>query len=186
MNGPGSPNRRTLLRRGLLMIAGALGLVAAERRSPGQAVAAPSRPEAALTPGPTSLRFYGRGWRPQAQASLLGRRSDGDHLVGYGDLLDAPDGVVVGRFCTNGFCPETPFGHAIAAAPTIEFQTLALKDGTVFGMGAGALNVGGERTYAILGGTERYAGARGTYTARTTSAEPTGRSAVDFILTLTA
>ena len=64
MNGPGSPNRRTLLRRGLLMIAGALGLVAAERRSPGQAVAAPSRPEAALTPGPTSLRFYGRGWRP--------------------------------------------------------------------------------------------------------------------------
>src|SRR5438132_443289 len=54
------------------------------------------------------------------------------------------------------------------------------------GLGAGALNVGGERTYAILGGTERYAGARGTYTARTTSAEPTGRSAVDFILTLTA
>jgi hypothetical protein len=101
-------------------------------------------------------------------------------------LLDAPDGVLVGRFCTNGFCPETPFGHAIAASPTIEFQTLALKDGTVFGMGAGALNAAAERTYAILGGTERYAGARGTYTARTTSAEPTGRSGVEFILTLTA
>ena len=52
-------------------------------------------------------------------------------------------------------------------------------------MAAGALNVGGERTYAILGGTERYAGARGTYTART-SAEPRGRSGVEFILTLTA
>ena len=186
MNGLGSPNRRTLLRRGLLMIAGALGLVAAERRSPGQAVAAPSRPEAALAPAPGSHRFYGRGWRPQAQAPLLGRRSDGDHLVGYGDLLDAPDGVVVGRFCTNGFCPETPFGHALAASPTIEFQTLALKDGTVFGIGAAGLNAATDETYAILGGTGRYAGARGTYTARTTSAEPTGRGAVEFILTLTA
>ncbi len=181
-----SPNRRTLLRRGLLMIAGALGLVAAERRSPGQAVAAPSRPEAALAPAPGSHRFYGRGWRPQAQAPLLGRRSDGDHLVGYGDLLDAPDGVVVGRFCTNGFCPETPFGHALAASPTIEFQTLALKDGTVFGIGAAGLNAATDETYAILGGTGRYAGARGTYTARTTSAEPTGRGAVEFILILTA
>src|SRR5438477_10766543 len=165
------------------MLAGALGLVAAERRSPGQAVAAPSRPEAALTPGPASLRFYGRGWRPQAQASLLGRRSDGDHLVGYGDLMDAPDGVLVGRFCTNGFCPETPFGHAIAASPTIEFQTLALKYGTVFGMAAGALNVGGERTYAILGGTERYACARCPYTART-SVVPCARRVVYLMLPL--
>jgi len=56
----------------------------------------------------------------------------------------------------------------------------------VFGIGAAALNAAADETYAILGGTERYAGARGTYTARTTSAETTGRGAVEFILTLTA
>lgn len=186
MEGLRSPNRRTLLRRGLLLIAGALGLVAAERQSGGgQAVAAPSRPDVALAHRAATLRLYGRGWRPQAQAHLLGRRSDGDHLVGYGELLDAPDGVLVGRFCTNGFCPETPFGHALAASPTIEFQTLTLEDGTLFGMGAAALDAGSEKTYAILGGTGLFAGARGTYAARTTSAEP-GGAAVEFILSLTA
>lgn len=172
-------NRRTLLRQGLLMIAGALGLVAAEQRPGGQASAAPSRAEAM----PPTLRLYGR-WRPQAQPPLLGRRSDGDHLVAYGDVLDAPEGAVIGRFCTNGFCPETPFGHALAALPTIQFQTLALKDGTVFGMAA-APNAG-EQSYAILGGTGRFAGVRGTYTSRKRSAEPTGHGGVEFLLTFTA
>lgn len=183
MYGSTSTNRRTLLRRGLLLIAGALGLATVEREMRAESV--PSRPGAGLASQPAPLILYGRRWRPQAQSQLLGRRSDGDHVVAYGDLLDGPDGAVVGRFCTNGFCPEAPFGHRFAAAPTIEFQTLTLADGTLFGMAAGDPDAGNDTVHAVLGGTGRFAGARGTYATRTTSAEPNGRGAVEFILTLT-
>jgi hypothetical protein len=174
--------RRTLLQRGLLAIAGALGLVAAERRPGAQAVAAASMPEP--TPAAAgALRLYGRGWRPQPQSPLLGRGTDRDHRVGYAELVDAPtDGAVIGRFCTNGLCPQTPFSPAVAASPTIEFQTLSLDDGTVFGVGAGSLSAA-EQTFAILGGTGRFAGARGTYTARLTSFGADG-GAIEFTLTL--
>jgi hypothetical protein len=177
--------RRTLLQRGLLVIGGALGLVAAERRPVREVAAAPPQPEPTRGASAGTLRLYGWGWRPQAQSPLLGRGSEGDHLVGYGDLVDAATGAVVGRFCTNGFCPQTPFGHTIAATPTIEFQTLVLNDGTVFGIGAGALSGAAEQTYAIVGGTGRFASARGTYTARTASANGS-RGAIEFTLTLTA
>jgi len=188
MDGPRSPKRRSLLQRGLLLLAGAVGLVTAEQRTAGPAVAAaPSRREPGAPPGSTTLKLYGRRWRPQPHAHLLGRRSEGgDHLVGYGELRDTPDGALVGRFCTNGFCPDFPFGNTVAVAPTIEFQTLTLNSGTLFGMAATGPEAGSERMYAILGGTGRFAGARGTYAARTTSAESLGRSTVEFILTLTA
>jgi Dirigent-like protein len=187
MDGPRSPKRRSLLRRGVVLLAGAVGLVTAEQRMGGQVVAAPSRQEPAAPFQSTTLKLYGRRWRPQPQAHLLGRRSEGgDHIVGYGELLEAPDGALVGRFCTNGFCPDFPLGHTLAASPTIEFQTLTLNGGTLFGMAAADPDAGSEKTYAILGGTGRFAGARGTYAARMTSAEPFGRGTVEFILTLTA
>lgn len=177
--------RRTLLQRGLLVIAGALGLVAAERRPSGEAAVALQRLEPTPGASVSTLRLYGRGWRPQAQAPGRGHSSQGDHLVSYGDLVDGATGEIVGRFCANGFCPQTPLGHPMIAAPTIEFQTLALNDGTVFGIGAAALNPGAEMTYAIVGGTGRFAGACGTYTAR--ASEQAGeRGAIEFMLTLTA
>lgn len=183
MEGPKSPKRRTLLRRGLLVLAGVLGLAATERtvRGEGGGVA-PPRPVGAPTSG--TLRLYGRRWSPQVPAHLPGQLSVSDHVASYGELLDAPGGVRVGEFCTNGFCPETPYGHRLPVASNIEFQTFTLKDGSLFGIGAAG--GGAEKTYAILGGTGRFAGVRGSYVARTTSAEPAGRSAVEFTLSLTA
>jgi hypothetical protein len=106
-------------------------------------------------------------------------------VIAYGDLVDPVAGTRVGEFSTNGFCPETPFGPRLVAASNIEFQTFTLPDGTLFGMGAAGPG-GGDKAYAVLGGTGRFAGARGSYVARTAAAGPGGRDAVEFTLTLTA
>ncbi len=166
-----SPERRTLLQRGLVLLTGALGVGVAARKV--ESGAAP-----AAKPDPT-LRLHGR--RGQAPSRLPGR--SGARLVRYGDLLDGPDGRKVGEFFTSGFCLETPFGPQPAAPSNLEFQTFQLPDGTLFGIGAAG--PGAERTLAILGGTGRFAAACGSYVEREiTSAS--GHDEVEFVLSLTS
>ena len=138
----------------------------------------------AIPGGPTTLTLYGRH-RPTPPRGPLGGRAGGGRLAGYGDLLDGPDGRPVGEFYANGFGPETAFEPAVPAAWSVELQTFQLPDGALFGVGA-AGGAGGPRTWAVLGGTGRFAGARGTYVEREVSVAPAGRGAVEFILTLTA
>lgn len=62
-------------------------------------------------------------------------------------------------------------------------HTFKLRDGTIVGTGtAGRL----EGVFAILGGTGRYAGARGTYVARQRHHEFGGDGAAEFVLTFIA
>jgi len=177
--------RRTLLWRGLLAVGGALGLVAAERRPRADAVAATVPQRTYAPPATSTLRLYARGWRPQVEPTAPGRSVAADHVVAYADLLATPDGAVLGRACSNGFCPTTSLGHAGTAAPTIEFQTLTLRGGSIFGIGAAALHAGAEQSYAIVGGTGEFSGVRGTYTARTTSGDLESDPTLQFTLTLT-
>jgi hypothetical protein len=115
---------------------------------------------------------------------LAGKANVGQ-MTRYGDLLDGPDGSPVGEFHANGFCLETALGLPAPSVSSLEFQTFQLNDGTLFGVGAPG-GAGSERTWAVLGGTGRFAGARGTYVERETSVAPVGRGTVEFILTLTA
>ena len=166
-----STKRRTLLQRGLAAVGGALGLAALERKAQGESADA-------SPPGAVTLKLYGRLRQAHNPA--------GAHVIRCGDLLDGPKGKPVGELYTNGFCLETPFGPHFLAASNIEFQTFKLPDGTLFGIGAAGPAVGGERTHAILGGTGRFAGARGSYVERAASSGPGGRGALEIILTLTA
>jgi len=155
-------------------LASAWGLGAGARRAAAQD--APTAPT-----GPTTLRLHGRN-RPLNRAPL-GGPSGGGRTTSCGDLLDGPDGSPIGEFYANGFCVETAFGPAPAVS-SLEFQTFRLSDGALFGVGAA--EAAGERTWAVLGGTGRFAGARGTCVEREVSVAPAGRGAVEFILTLTA
>jgi hypothetical protein len=57
---------------------------------------------------------------------------------------------------------------------------MQLENGTLFGMCGGAQERG-EKVRAIVGGTGRYAGARGAYVERPSTADP---DVVEFVVTL--
>jgi hypothetical protein len=169
------PKRRTLLQRGLVAVGAALGLGVAHRRASAWADAGPATP--ARDTGRT-LRLFGRG-RTVAAAGV-GRSS---RALRRCELLDGPDGRTVGEFFASGFQLETAFGPQPAAASNIELHTFRLGEDTLFGIGA-PLPRGPERTHALLGGTGRFAGARGSYVEREVEGGASGRGRVEFVVTL--
>ena len=98
-----------------------------------------------------------------------------------GELLDRPDGEPVGELYGTAFALHGP-GAQATDAERLELHTFKLRDGTIIGSGAAGV-VEGE--FAILGGTGRYAGARGTYVARHDRRELGGDGTAEFRLTLT-
>jgi len=166
--------RRTLLQRGLVAAAAVLGLGPGHRRGPASARTGPDPGSSAPQAGRT-LRLYGRG-RPVATGGK-GARS-----LRRFELRDAPDGQPVGELFASGFQLETAFGPHPAAASNIELHTFRLGDDTLFGIGAPAPR-GRERTHALLGGTGRFAGARGSYVEREVEGGA-GCARVEFVVTL--
>ncbi len=192
MNGILQPTtRRTLLQRGLLFVAGALGAPLAmpdtrgERASPEPSP--PSPPSSPISPavasGGKTLRFYARRLMvhcPSPKAGALPAWSGRSHTAG--DLLDGPNGSKVGEFSATCLGPESVFGCA-GTEPAVELQTLKVTSGTLFGIGGAAPTAEGERAHAILGGTGCFAGARGSYVIRQNPGGQ-GEDGVEFLITL--
>jgi hypothetical protein len=89
----------------------------------------------------------------------------GDRLTLVAELLDA-DGAHAGELYGTGYAlrgPGEPSG-----SQRLEQHTFDLLNGTIVGAGTAGLLEG---TFAVLGGTGRYAGARGTYVVRRTPGE---------------
>jgi hypothetical protein len=178
MNTGGTP-RRTLLQRGLALLAGGVALATGSRviRANGRVAPGPEGGPDPQPPGKT-LTFYVRQ-RPLAPPPGNARPARVDHQrqLAAGVLLDAPDGRRVGSIHTNCFCPGAPF-DAQKSASDLEFQVMQFEDGTLFGMCGGTVTRGA-KVRAIVGGTGRFAGARGAYVER-----PTARDFVQFVVTL--
>lgn len=165
--------RRGVLKRGATVLAGVLGLgVAAKGAS------AANGPSA----GVEQTTFYGRGW----QLRTPGRRTGeapyaGERATGHGELLDEPDGRKIGEFVSSYQSVESPFGPGPFAVDGLEQHTFRLTDGTLFGLGTSTADEG---SFAIVGGTGRYAGARGSYLSRQLPRELGGDDSAVFTLTL--
>ena len=166
--------RRTLLQQGLALLGGGVAVAAGARWSRGTSA------EAASIDPKGALKVYAR-IRPIAGPSPAQGQSDA-RTVATGELLDAPHGKRVGEFSANCFCLGTPFGTHLNSAATIEMQVLQLHDGTLFGMSTPAAP-GAPKVHAIIGGTARFAGARGTYVQRPVSA-PGAHDLVEFIVSI--
>jgi len=154
--------RSGILGRGLLFLGG-LGAAGAGKL--------------ALDRGEPPLVLYGSNWR--------GYHGDvpreGERVSVRGDLHSEPGGAPVGEF----FATAIAFGGAShpALAERQEMHTFKLHDGSIFGTGtAGAL----EGSFAVLGGTGRYAGVQGTYAARQGHKELGGDGAAEFAFDLRA
>lgn len=166
--------RRTLLQQGLALLGGGVAFAAGARWSRGTPV------EAAPIDSKGALKLYARV-RPIAGPSPAQSQSDTRTVV-TGDLLDAPQGKRIGEFSANCFSLGTPFGTHVNSAATIEMQVLQLHDGTLFGMSTPSAP-GAPKVHAVIGGTARFAGARGTYVQRPVSA-PGAHDLVEFIISI--
>ena len=141
----------------------------------------------AATGAPIELRLYGRNRHVQGEGprARWARPERGQRQVVFGELLDGPvgaAGVKVGEFYATCTCVNAPFGAGPLAAGFVEHHSLNLGDGTLTGMGT---SHGEESTFAIVGGTGRYAGARGSYVARQLPVELGGDGTAELVLTVT-
>ena len=164
-------SRRSVIGRGLLLVAGALGIGAAER--PGSA-------RAARRLGSTQLRLYGQNFHLHAPSHRPGQIPvNGDRHNAYGELIDRR-GTVIGHFTAAHLTHESPFAAAVSS---LEIHTFTLGDGTIHGLGSAVRGLDGE--FVILGGTGRYTGVRGSYLARQGTRELGGNGTAEFRMTLT-
>ncbi|HKZ31495.1 MAG TPA: hypothetical protein VJ648_03965, partial [Vicinamibacteria bacterium] len=156
-------------------VAGMFGLAAGRHAS-----ARDDRPVEAPAREP-ALRLRGRGSLATAPARTAGAA----RVVRRLELLDALDGRVVGELVATALAAETAFPGSGSASSGLELQTLRIGDDTLFGMGACAAR-GGERAYALVGGTGRFAGARGTCVEHTLEDDGPVRGEIELVVTLIA
>ena len=165
--------RRTLLKRGLVGAAAVTAVIAGGSRA-NAAVIAPT--------GGGTMNLLGRGFHAFTGDRVGLLPSKGDAYSVYGELLDA-SGVKVGDFVASCTATDSPFELTGQGQGSIDTQTLNLREGSIIGMGAGT---GATRAYAIVGGTGRYAGARGSYTATLDTYGLGGSGEAAFEITLSA
>ena len=160
-------SRRTLMKQGLVLIAGAagVGVASAVGQSGSRTIpvalpvgAAPLAftPARASSPSgsATTLPLYVRDVRFTSPVFKPGELPDGSTPRSpHGTLVDA-DGVWVGTF-TGGVLP--------GSAGQIALQRFVFADGSLIGMGSGSL---ADEEYAVVGGTGKFAGAIGSYTTK--------------------
>jgi hypothetical protein len=108
--------------------------------------------------GGKTIELFGRGWHADADKVP----SKGDSYSVYGELLASPEGDKCGEFYAACLAIDSPFQVTGQGIGSLEIHTLVLAEGSIVAMGAGS---GVERSFAIVGGTGKYTGARGSYTA---------------------
>ncbi|MDQ2784372.1 MAG: dirigent protein [Chloroflexota bacterium] len=169
--------RRSILKSGALVLAGALGLGGLGKESVAEAASADGG-------GNTTLLLFGRQWQTYAADRRPGVVPvKGDRVAMYGEFTDAVGGQKVGEFYASCFCVGSPFGATPYSAANVEMHTLNLDGGTIIGMGSASA---GENEYAIVGGTGRFLGARGSYTAQQRPWGLGGDGTAEFVITLMA
>lgn len=178
--------RRDALKRGLVLIGSAVGVGTASK-----ALTAGDTPVAAATPARAGgarteqITMHGRQWHVTSSSLRPGELPDRGHrLLGRGELLDRPDGEKVGEFFASSYGIDSPARAGPDGAATLELHTFNLAGGSLIGTGTARAGLDAEDTFAIVGGTGRFVGARGSYVARQQPQEFGGDGTAEFTLTV--
>ena len=181
MKGAAHITRRNVLKYGALLMAAVFGGGVAARGN--------GHPGFGEQPGASAqgtFTLYGRHWHLHSQNRKRGEAlAGGDQIATYGELLSGPHGTKVGEFYASGLHLRAPLSPSQFSAADVEVHTFNLLEGTIVGMGTTGAALGQENIYAVVGGTGRYAGARGSYTARQHHQERGGDGTAAFTFTLT-
>lgn len=111
------------------------------------------------------------------------QRRKGDQTVMRGTLTTEA-GDRVGEIFTSAMTMPGPVEPDTPDTPRMEIQNLQLNDGAIMGMGTVFAQSDIPNTYTVVGGSGRYAGARGGYTFddNPSVASPQGRATITFSL----
>jgi hypothetical protein len=170
-------NRRDVLKNALLTTAVGIGTVG---KSGIKALDGAAKNKS----GQTTL--YGVRWQITSQDLNRGELPPaGIRMLVRGELYDKPrGGRKTGDFFGTYFRLSTPGKTAHSEPGSLELHTFVFSDGTLVGSGVANSAPDSEGQFAIVGGTGRYDGARGSYLARQSHIEFGGNGAARFTLTL--
>jgi hypothetical protein len=172
-------NRRDALVRGFALLGAAVGIGVA-----GQATVAEDSQAAGKSN--KKLVLHARNLRISSQDIRRGELPQtGLRMLAQGEVVSAPSrGEKVGSFFATYFRISTPGKVADREPGSIEQHTFVLADGNIFGSGVATSGTESEGQFAIVGGTGRYLGARGSYLARQSYVDFGGNGTATFTLTL--
>lgn len=175
--------RRQALKRGLGLLGAAVGVGAAGKvitgATPPDAPAKPARPRV------EQIAMHGRQWHVTSTVLKPGELPDRGHrLLGRGELVDRPGGDKVGDFFASSYGIDSPGRAGPDGVATLELHTFNLAGGSIIGTGTARAALDAEDVFAIVGGTGRFVGARGSYVARQQPQEFGGDGTAEFLFTV--
>ena len=177
------PNRRGILKGGLAVLGGLVGAGTAGRHL----LARPSTEAPAGVPAgrSTTLELFGSHWNIASRNLVRGQLPRaGDRMTARGVLLDRRGGTEIGEFYATYMGLFDPGHDGPGGVTSFEQHTFRLLDGSIVGTGVGSRDYDQEDVFAIVGGTGRYAGVRGSYVAVQRHRELGGDGTAEFRMTM--
>jgi Dirigent-like protein len=174
-------NRRAALKGGVTLLGAALGIEIASKRG---LAGTPDR--AAESKQSVPLVLHGQRWRITSQDLRRGELPPaGVRMLARGEIMDKPShGRKIGDFFATYYRLNTPGKVAHHEPGSLELHTFVFPDGTIVGSGVATAASDSEGQFAIIGGTGRYQGARGSYLARQSYSDLGGDGTATLTLTL--
>ncbi|MGH9681941.1 MAG: hypothetical protein ACRD4Y_18500 [Candidatus Acidiferrales bacterium] len=173
-------NRRVALKRGFALLGAAVGI--------GVTTNTPVSAEEAFpeTKKGKQMILHARLLRIKSQDLRRGELpQSGMRLLAKAEIVAAASSSrKVGDFFATCFRVNAPGKVADHEPGSLEQHTFVLPEGKIFGTGVGSSGADGEGEFAIIGGTGRYLGARGSYVARQSHLDFGGNGTATFTLTL--
>jgi hypothetical protein len=173
-------NRRDALKRAFTLLGAAVGIGAASKAlTAAQAGPSESKQGKQLVLHARRLRISSqdlrRGELPQAGLRMLAKA----------EIVSNPStDRKVGDFFASYYRINTPGKVAGHEPGSLEHHTFVLPEGNIFGSGVATSGTDSQGQFAIIGGTGRYLGARGSYVAQQSYADFGGNGTATFTLTL--
>lgn len=173
-------NRREALKRGFALLGTAVG-IGVTRNAPTDVQDDPS-----VTTRGKQIVLHARNLRIGSQDLQRGQLPPaGVRMLAKAEVVSEPlNGQKVGDFFASYIRINTPGKVAHHEPGSLEEHTFVLPEGNIFGSGIATSGMDSDGQFTIIGGTGRYLGARGSYTARQSHVDFGGNGTATFSLTL--
>ena len=179
-------NRREALGRAFALFGAAIGFGAAGKDLSAAPLEERPADNTSKNGREAKLVLKARGLRISSQDLRRGELpTAGVRMMARAEIVSSsPKNEELGEFLATYHRVNTPGKVADHEPGSLEQHTFILPEGTIFGTGVSASGMDGEGQFAIIGGTGRYQGVRGSYVARQSHVDFGGDGSATFTFTL--